>query len=176
MSVDDSPLEMKIAAIATLPTRFGEFRIHVFSNSRDREEHVAMVRGDVAGGEEIACSVHSECLTGDAMGSLRCNCGAELARSMEQLSALPRAVLLYVRRRTCSSALADGNDPLEDRRPSVAEVEVVAAMLRVLDVRSVRMLTNERNTIEQLTSRGVAVCDDEPRGASSAVDDLDESA
>ena len=65
---------VRLVAVANLPTRFGDFRIAAFWNNIDRKEHVAIIKGDVVGQHEVPIRVHSECLTGDALGSLRCDC------------------------------------------------------------------------------------------------------
>jgi GTP cyclohydrolase II len=72
------PLRVVLASVANLPTQFGDFRIHVFTNNRDAKEHVAMVHGEVFGAESVPARVHSECLTGDVLGSLRCDCRKQL--------------------------------------------------------------------------------------------------
>ena len=72
---------VRIASIAELPTRFGDFHIVAFYNNKDGKEHAAIVKGDVTSSEDIPVRLHSECLTGDALGSLRCDCGSLLARA-----------------------------------------------------------------------------------------------
>jgi 3,4-dihydroxy 2-butanone 4-phosphate synthase/GTP cyclohydrolase II len=88
---------VNIAAIAELPSRFGHFHIVAFYNNRDYKEHVAIVHGDVYEKEDVPVRVHSECLTGDALGSQRCDCGAQLHAAMEAISREGRGVLLYMR-------------------------------------------------------------------------------
>ena len=68
-----------------MPTKYGEFRIYAYENSLDNLTHVALVKGNVADGEPVLTRVHSECLTGDAFGSLRCDCGDQLAAAMRQV-------------------------------------------------------------------------------------------
>ena len=72
-----------IAGIADLPTRFGDFQIVAFYNNRDDKEHAAIIKGDVCGAEDVPVRVHSECLTGDALGSLRCDCRDQLEESLQ---------------------------------------------------------------------------------------------
>jgi hypothetical protein len=88
---------VKVDAVADLPTRFGHFQIAGFWNNRDGKDHVALVHGDVLDAEDVVTRLHSECLTGDALGSLRCDCRDQLGVALERLTAEPRGVLLYLR-------------------------------------------------------------------------------
>src|SRR3954466_10501818 len=86
---------VKVDAIAELPTRFGRFKIVAFWNNRDGKEHVALVHGDIMGATDVVTRLHSECLTGDALGSLRCDCRDQLAVALQRISREPCGVLLY---------------------------------------------------------------------------------
>ena len=77
---------VRVVAVASLPTRFGEFEVVAFCNNRDEKEHVAIVHGSIIGGEEVPARLHSECLTGDALGSLRCDCRDQLQTAMRKLA------------------------------------------------------------------------------------------
>src|ERR1700704_3078652 len=88
---------VKVDAVADLPTRFGRFRVVAFWNNRDGKEHVAIVRGDVMGAADLPTRLHSECLTGDVMGSLRCDCRDQLETSLRKLGSMERGLLLYLR-------------------------------------------------------------------------------
>src|SRR5438270_8345259 len=88
---------VRVEAVADLPSRFGRFRIVAFWNNRDGKEHIAMVHGDVMGAEDVPTRLHSECLTGDVMGSLRCDCRDQLEEALRQLAQKPRGLLLYLR-------------------------------------------------------------------------------
>src|SRR3954470_6293065 len=88
---------VRVDAVAELPTRFGLFRIVGFWNNRDGKEHVALVHGDILGREQVLTRLHSECLTGDALGSLRCDCRDQLASSLERIAHEECGVLLYLR-------------------------------------------------------------------------------
>src|SRR5512142_3232904 len=88
---------VKVDAVADLPTHFGRFRIVAFWNNRDGKEHVAMVHGDVMGAQDVPTRLHSECLTGDVMGSLRCDCRDQLETALRHLATLPRGLVLYLR-------------------------------------------------------------------------------
>src|SRR5512138_3493971 len=88
---------VRVEAVAELPTRFGRFKIVAFWNNRDGKEHVALVHGDVMGSEDVPTRVHSECLTGDALGSLRCDCRDQLELALESLGGSELGLLVYLR-------------------------------------------------------------------------------
>src|SRR6185436_17031569 len=88
---------VKVEAVANLPTRFGRFKVIAFWNNRDGKDHLALVHGDVLGASNVVARLHSECLTGDALGSYRCDCRDQLAVALERISAEPAGVLLYMR-------------------------------------------------------------------------------
>jgi GTP cyclohydrolase II len=163
---------VRVAAVAELPTRAGLFQIVAFHDLRDEEEHVAMVRGDVLGAPDVPVRIHSECLTGDVMGSLRCDCKDQLERALELIGALPRGVLLYLRQegrgiglinKVRAYALQDrGLDTVEANlalgfRDDERDYAVAAHMLKSLDVASARLITNNPDKIRQLTQYGLVV-------------------
>lgn len=88
---------VECAAVAKLPTKYGEFKAYGYQNILNGEHHVALVKGEIGDGEDVLCRVHSECLTGDVFGSLRCDCGEQLAAAMEQIEKEGRGILLYMR-------------------------------------------------------------------------------
>ena len=88
---------VKVVSVADLPSRFGQFKIVAFWNNRDEKEHVALVHGDILGQEGVPTRLHSECLTGDALGSLRCDCRDQLEVALGKLALLERGLLLYLR-------------------------------------------------------------------------------
>jgi GTP cyclohydrolase II len=163
---------VRAAAVAELPTRFGDFRIVAFWNNRDAKEHVAIVRGDVVGHEDVPMRVHSECLTGDAFGSVRCDCRDQLEAALARLGALERGLVLYMRQegrgigllnKVRAYALQDGGlDTVEANlalgfRDDERDYAIAAHMLKSLDVRSVRVMTNNPNKIHQLEEYGISV-------------------
>jgi GTP cyclohydrolase II len=88
---------VRIVSVADLPSRFGDFRIVAFWNNRDAKEHVAILRGDVIGAEDVPTRMHSECLTGDVIGSLRCDCRDQLEAALRKIGSLERGIVLYLR-------------------------------------------------------------------------------
>ena len=98
---------VELASAAALPTEFGDFRINVFTSEKDDREQVAIVHGDVFGVESVATRIHSECLTGDVMGSLRCDCRKQLELGLRQIATMPCGVLLYLRQEGRGIGLAN---------------------------------------------------------------------
>jgi len=164
--------DIAILAEAPLPTRHGEFRTLVFVSPDDpNREHVALVRGDV-GGDHVLSRVHSECLTGEILGSLKCDCAPQLERSLELIARAERGVLVYLRQEGRGIGLAnkvrayalqargfdtvDANLALslpEDAR----RYELAAALLRTLGVAGVRLLTNNPAKVRALEALGLPV-------------------
>ncbi|MEO5617239.1 MAG: GTP cyclohydrolase II [Candidatus Eisenbacteria bacterium] len=163
---------VKVDAVADLPSRFGKFRIVAFWNNRDGKEHIAMVHGDVMGAEDLPTRLHSECLTGDVMGSLRCDCRDQLEVALRKIGALERGLVLYMRQegrgiglinKVRAYALQDrGLDTVEANlalgfRDDERDYAVAAHMLASLNVGSIQLLTNNPNKIRQLEQLGTKV-------------------
>lgn len=163
---------VRVISYAELPTRVGRFRIVAFWNNRDGKEHVAMVHGDVVGASSVPTRLHSECLTGDVMGSLRCDCRDQLLEGLRKLQSMERGVLLYLRQegrgiglinKIRAYALQDqGLDTVEANlalgfRDDERDYAIAAHMLKSLDILSVNLITNNPNKINQLTRYGVNV-------------------
>src|SRR5881398_3883117 len=88
---------VRVMAIANLPDMFGEYQVVAFWNNFDRKEHAALIHGDIFEKEDVPVRLHSECLTGDTLGSLRCDCRDQLQESMRQISKMDRGIVLYMR-------------------------------------------------------------------------------
>jgi GTP cyclohydrolase II len=163
---------VRIAAIGDLPSRFGDFQVVAFYNNRDDKEHAAIVRGNVLGAENVPVRVHSECLTGDAIGSLRCDCRDQLETAMKRLGQMDRGVLLYLRQEGRGIGLVNkirayglqdhGLDTVEANlalgfRDDERDYSVAAHMLFSLKVKSIQLMTNNPRKLNELTKLGVNV-------------------
>jgi GTP cyclohydrolase II len=163
---------VRVEAVAELPTRFGRFKVIGFWNNRDRKDHVALVHGNIMGMADVPTRLHSECLTGDALGSLRCDCRDQLEVALQKLSAHERGLVLYMRQegrgiglinKLRAYALQDrGLDTVDANvalgfRDDERDYEVAAHMLASLNVKSVDLLTNNPRKISELQKLGVQV-------------------
>jgi GTP cyclohydrolase II len=163
---------VKIASIADLPSRFGQFQVVAFWNNRDGKEHAAFVHGDVTGEENVPVRMHSECLTGDAIGSLRCDCRDQLEAALTRIGEMERGILLYLRQEGRGIGLINkirayglqdhGYDTVEANialgfRDDERDYSVAAHMLHSLRVKSVRLMTNNPKKIDGLKDFGVPV-------------------
>ena len=163
---------VRVVAVAELPSRFGRFRIVAFWNNRDNKEHIALVHGDVLGAEDLPTRLHSECLTGDALGSLRCDCRDQLEVAMRRLATMDRGAILYLRQegrgiglinKVRAYSLQDrGLDTVEANlalgfRDDERDYAVAAHMLASLNVGSIHLMTNNPSKIQQLELLGTKV-------------------
>lgn len=164
--------QLKKLSCARIPTASGTYELCIFQQPEDKKEHLAMISGDVRGQSGVLVRVHSECFTGDVMGSLRCDCGQQLAQSMEKIAEAGSGVILYLRQEGRGIGLHDklraynlqdaGYDTVDaniilGHEPDERDYQVAAAMLNELDIKSIRLLTNNPNKIEQLTEYGIKV-------------------
>ena len=168
----DKRICVKIVAIADLPTRFGRFQVLAFWNNRDGKEHIAIMHGNVIGRRDVPTRVHSECLTGDALGSLRCDCRDQLEVSLRAIARLPFGLVLYLRQegrgiglvnKMRAYALQDrGLDTVEANialgfRDDEREYSIAAHMLKSIGVESVLLMTNNPRKVEDLSRFGIHI-------------------
>src|SRR5229473_3689527 len=157
---------------ADLPTEQGTFHLVVFRDRRDRAEHVALIVGDVAGREGVPVRVHSECLTGEVFGSMKCDCRQQLDRALEFVSQNKCGIVLYLRQEGRGIGLGDkikayalqaeGMDTYEANRKlgfpdDLRRYDVAAEILRMLGVLSVDLVTNNPLKIAGLVDEGIPV-------------------
>ncbi|WP_150047727.1 MULTISPECIES: GTP cyclohydrolase II [Methylomonas] len=155
-----------------IPTKHGEFILHYYSNTLDDKEHVALVKGEVADKNNVPVRIHSECFTGDVFGSRRCDCGEQLDMALDIINQTGYGVLIYLRQEGRGIGLlkklqaynlqdqgldtVDANihlGHLADER----QYDIAALILNALKVRSIRLITNNPQKIDELTKLGIQV-------------------
>jgi 3,4-dihydroxy 2-butanone 4-phosphate synthase / GTP cyclohydrolase II len=163
---------VKVVSVADFPTDYGQFRIIGFVNNKDAKDHTIVLKGDVGDGEAMLTRIHSSCLTGDALGSRRCDCGPQLHEALEIIEQDGRGLLLYhmeegrgigLMNKLRAYALQDhGLDTVDANTilgfmPDERDYRIPAEMLKKIGVTSVRLMTNNPDKVEQIEKYGIRV-------------------
>ena len=174
-------------AVVKMPTKYGNFMAYGYVNKLNGEHHVALVKGEIGYGKSLLCRVHSECLTGDAFGSLRCDCGQQLAAAMMQVEKEGRGIVLYMRQEGRGIGLINklkayelqdrGMDTLDANLAlgfpgDMREYFIGAQILRDLGARELRLLTNNPDKVYQLADYGMEIIERVPIQMEATENDL----
>lgn len=172
--VSDRKFPLQRMVSARIPLDAGQFTLSLYHNDFDDKEHLAIVRGDVTGRQDVLVRVHSECFTGDVLGSRRCDCGPQLAAALEMIAREKLGMVIYLRQEGRGIGLLqklraynlqdEGYDTVEanvalGHQPDERAYDMAAWILRDWDIRSVRLLTNNPHKVDSLRDLGIRVTD-----------------
>jgi 3,4-dihydroxy 2-butanone 4-phosphate synthase/GTP cyclohydrolase II len=176
---------VKMVAAADFPTDYGNFRILGFVNNKDGKDHTIVLKGEIGDGEKLLCRIHSACLTGDAFGSRRCDCGDQLHAALAAIESEGRGLILYQQAEGRGIGLTNklrayvlqdrGLDTLEANTslgflPDERDYIVPAEMLKKIGVKSLRLLTNNPEKVEKMEALGIRIVERMPLQISSHKD------
>jgi GTP cyclohydrolase II len=165
-------VSIRFVESSKLPTQWAEFEMHGFEDTDTDKEHVVLTLGDVGSGEPVLARIHSECLTGDALFSLRCDCGSQLKAALEAIAKEGRGALLYLRQEGRGIGLLNkikayklqdhGADTVEANEQlgfgaDMRDYSICNAMLERLDIKQIRLMTNNPRKVKALTDQGIDV-------------------
>lgn len=172
-----SQLIVQRMACARVPTQYGEFSLCLYTNNHDSKEHLALIYGDIDGQKDVLVRLHSECFTGDVLGSRRCDCGEQLERAIQLIAEAEAGVIVYLRQEGRGIGLLDklraynlqdqGYDTVEanlalGHQADERDYTIAAHILRELGVRSVRLMTNNPLKMQHLAGLGISITDRVP--------------
>ena len=173
-------MTVQFVAKSRLPTPYGEFSIYGFEDSTNQKEHLVLAMGDISNGEPVLARVHSECLTGDALFSMRCDCGPQLQSALEHIAKEGRGLILYLRQEGRGIGLINkikayhlqdsGLDTVEANEElgfgaDMRQYDMCKTMLEHLSVSSLKLMTNNPRKIKALTEQGIEVVERVPHQA-----------
>ena len=163
---------VRIESMANLPSIYGQFQVAAFYNNRDNKEHAAVIHGRVVDQDDVVVRLHSECVTGDVFGSLRCDCHDQLVTALRTIGRMKMGGLIYLRQEGRGIGLANKirayalqEEGLDTKEANIAlgfhdderEYSVAAHMIQSLKIKSVRLMTNNPQKIAELQQYGVNV-------------------